>query len=442
MAIDKPPHIEAALSQLESLLKAAEKRDVDCLNASWSEIEKSIIKVLGGAFKFSKPEHQLIALGLAAVLGEKLLHMHNGFWFPNSDSVVGVSLGFSEAMIVLSPFEAVSEALGLANLGKLDELTRNLSNSLSSARMASGIPLVGAPKLDAELYQRLFDPGFVQLMALDMEKAQAIWKRLPGQLMQELKDALARAGSGLPAKLKAHMENQFQAVFNAMEPHKPMGEQWERHGQTCELAAQLWASPSSTGPVPEGFWEGVVFPLLFIGFPETFPPLEEEEVEAAKKGVPALYVFLEVVPHAWPSPEDDALLSAFAKSNIHPLSPTPSGNTPLRMLRVDCEFLQKPLSVFSGEKLRATLQRFSAELTEKTGGELAKTSTEEASAEETSQTVLKSAIGLLDDLKEVCGPPSKPNALFIRRLTEAEAEMEGAFEWIRKSLQGPKLILV
>ncbi|MCL2625240.1 MAG: hypothetical protein FWD46_00270 [Cystobacterineae bacterium] len=437
MDMDKPPHMEAALSQLVLLLKTAEKRDVDYLNASWSEIEKSVIKVLGGAFKLSKPEHQLIALGLTAVLGEKLLHMHKGFWFSNHDSAAGVSLGFAEAMVVLPPFEAVLDALASANLGKLDALTRNLSNSLSSARLASGIPLLDAPKLDAQLYQHLFDPSFVQLMALDMEKAQALWKRLPSQLMQELKDALGRTGSAFPAKLKAHMENQFQAVFGSMEPHKPMGEQWERHGQTCELAAQLWASFASTGPVSEDFWGEVVFPLLLIGAPEGFPPLEKEELDAVKRGIPALYVFLEVVPYTWPSPDDDLLLGVFEKSTLRPLSPNPSGNTPLRILRVESEFLQKPLSEFSGEKLRATLQRFSAKLKEETGGALA-----EASAEEASHTVLQSAIALLEDLKNVCGPPSKPHALCIRRLTEAEAEVEGAFELIRKSLQGPKLILV
>jgi hypothetical protein len=440
--IEKPPHIEAALSQLLLLLKTAEKRELDYLNASWGEIEKSVIKVLGGAFKFSKPEHQLIALGLAAVLGEKLLHLHKGFWFFNRDSASGVSLGFSDAVIVLSPFEAVVEALSLAKLGKLDELAKNLNNSLSAARMASGIPLLGAPKLDSQLYQRLFDPSFVQMISLDMEKAEAAWKRLPAQLMQELKDALSRLGSGLSAELKVHVENQFQAVFSSMEPHRPMGEQWQRHGQTCELAARLWASVDSTGPVSEDFWEEVVFPLLFAGSPETFPPLEAEELDAAKRGIPALYVFLEVVPHSWPSPEDDALLGAFSKSGIRPLSPHSSGSNALRMLSVDCEFLQKPLSEFDGEKLKMTIERFSNYLKEKTGEPLLEASASETPENKESKTVLDSAISLLDDLKSVCSPHSKPSTVFIRRLTEAEAEAEGAFELIRKSLQGPKLILV
>jgi len=439
---DKPPHIAAALSQLVLLFKTAEKREVDYLNASWSEIEKSVIKVLSGAFKLSKPEHQLIALGLAAVLGEKLLHLHKGFWFPNHDSAAGVSLGFAEAVIVLSPFEAVLEALSLANLGKLDELSRNLSDSLSSARMASGIPLLGESKLDAQLYQRLFDPSFLQIMALDMEKAEAAWKRLPGQLMQELKDALSRVGSGLPAQMKAHMENQFQAVFGSMEPHKSVGEQWEKHGQTCELATRLWASFASTGPVSEDFWAEVVFPLLFTGYPETFPPIEEDMLEATRHGIPALYVFLEAVPYAWPSPEDDALLGAFAKSGISSLSSNLSGSGALRMLKVDCEFLQKPLSEFDGEKLRSTLERFSIHLKEKAGEPSAKASEEEASNNKETQVVFDSALSLLGDLKNICPPHSKPTTVVVRRLTEAEADVEGAFEWIRKSLQGPKLILV
>jgi len=438
---DKPPQIEAALSQLVLLLKTAEKREVDCLNASWSEIERSVVKVLGGAFKFSKPEHQLIALGLAAVLGEKLLHEHQGFWFSNSDSAAGVSLGFAEAIIVLSPFEAVLEALSLANLGKLDELAKNLSHSLSSARMAAGIPLLGAPKLDAQLYQRLFDPNFVQMMALDLQKAEATWRRLPSQLMQELKDALSRIGSGLPAELKTHMENQFHAVFGSMELHKPMGEQWERHGQTCELVARLWAGTASTGPVSEDFWEDVVFPLLLAGFPETFPPVEEEILEAARQGIPALYIFLEVVPYSWPSPEDGALLGVFAKSGLRPLSPHASATNALRMVGVDCEFLKKPLSGFDGEKLRTTLARFEDYLQGKAGKPPLEAAENETSKYQETQTVVDSTIRLLGDLKALCNPQAT-RTVFIRRLTEAEAEVEGAFELIRKSLQGPKLILV
>jgi len=440
--MDKPSHIEAALSQLVLLLKTAEKREVDYLNASWGDIEKSVIKVLSGAFKVSKPEHQLIALGLAAVLGEKLLHAHKGFWFSNSDSAAGASLGFADAIIVLSPFEAVLDALSLANLGKLDELAKNVSNSLSSARMASGIPVLGAPKLDASLYERLFDPSFIQMMSLDMEKAEATWKRLPSQLMQELKDALSRIGSTFPAELKTHMENQFQAVFGSMEPHKPVGAQWERHGQTCELVARLWAGAVSTGPVSEEFWDDVVFPLLFAGFPETFPPLEDEILDAARQGIPALYIFLEVVPYAWPSPEDGALLGAFAKSGIRPLSPNASAGNALRMLSVDCAFLHKPLSEFDGEKLQATLARFSDYLQEKAGGRPLEVLDKEASKNTDTQTVVDSAIRLLGDLRNLLAPHAKPSTVFIRRLTEAEADVEGAFELIRKSLQGPKLILV
>ena len=437
--IEKPPQMEAALSQLVLLLQTAEKREVDCLNASWREIEKSVIKVLGGAFKLSKPEHQLIALGLCAVLGEKLLHAHKGFWFSNSDSAAGVSLGFADAIVILSPFEATLEALASADLGKLDELARNLSDSLSAARMASGIPLLGAPKLDAQLYQRLFDPSFIQVMGLDMEKAEATWKRLPAQLMQELKDALSRVGSGLSTELKTHMENQFQAVFNSMAQHKPIGEQWEKHGQTCELAARLWASVASTGPVSEEFWDDVVFPLLFTGFPETFPPIEEELLEAARQGIPALYVFLEVVPYTWPSPEDGALLGAFAKSGIRPLSPQASAGNTLRVLSVDCEFLQKPLEAFDGEKLRKTLARFADYLEEKAGPPSPEAAENEALQNKETQMVMDSAIRLLGDLKDVSNPVG---SVCIRRLTEAEADIEGAFELIRKSLQGPKLILV
>jgi hypothetical protein len=135
-------------------------------------------------------------------------------------------------------------------------------------------------------------------------------------------------------------------------------------------------------------------------------------------------------------------LGAFAKSGIRPLSPHASGGNALRMLSVDCEFLKKPLGGFDGEKLRETLERFADYLKEKAGKLLPEVLEEEALRNKETQTVVDSAIRLLMDLKDISTPLSPSGTVFIRRLTEAEADAEGAFELIRKSLQGPKLILV
>ena len=62
MDILAPPQLAAAQAQLEAVIEQLEKRKMDLLAAPWAEIERPVIKMLGGAFKINQPEHQAVAL--------------------------------------------------------------------------------------------------------------------------------------------------------------------------------------------------------------------------------------------------------------------------------------------------------------------------------------------------------------------------------------------
>src|SRR5688572_24095000 len=100
MAHPVPPQVEAARRHLDEDLKQADQA-LDSATASWAEIEKSVIKLLGGPFRIEQPEHQLIALGLAGIFADRLEKEAGAFWFPNRDAQEGASLGFPDAVIVL-----------------------------------------------------------------------------------------------------------------------------------------------------------------------------------------------------------------------------------------------------------------------------------------------------------------------------------------------------
>ena len=68
MAFPVPPHVNAAQEQVAAALQQAEGKPVDLEKAPWDDIEKTAIKVLGGAFQVQRPEHQMLALGLAGAL--------------------------------------------------------------------------------------------------------------------------------------------------------------------------------------------------------------------------------------------------------------------------------------------------------------------------------------------------------------------------------------
>ncbi len=69
MSMPRPPQLDSAFQQVSAVLAQVQGKPVDLVKESWAEIEKGVIKLLGGPFNPSQPEHQVIALGLAAALG-------------------------------------------------------------------------------------------------------------------------------------------------------------------------------------------------------------------------------------------------------------------------------------------------------------------------------------------------------------------------------------
>ena len=135
-----------------------------------------------------------VALGLAAIFAERLARDTQGFWFPNREAMEGASLGFSDALMMLSPFGAVLESLSRGQLSRLDEVAKEVRTNLSQAKFGAG----RVARLNALDYQRLFDPGFLQFVAVDPEKARTAWESAPDKVIRELRGALDRVS---PTKL-------------------------------------------------------------------------------------------------------------------------------------------------------------------------------------------------------------------------------------------------
>jgi hypothetical protein len=275
MSTPTPPHLSGAKAQLEAALEAVEKRKIDLDNTSWAELEKSVIKVLRGPFKPQEPEHQIIALGLSALLGERLAKELNGFWFLSRESPEGVALGFPDALVMLSPFGAVLESLASANLPRLEDVMKDIRTALAQAKFSGA----GAARLTPMDYQTLFDPGYLQLLAIDPAKVEAAMKLPPDRLAIDIREALTR--TQLPDNAKKQVENQLVAALGRLERGKPMVEQVARAPRLAELVTHLFGASAQSGSAPEELWTDVAFPLLFIGAPDTFPDVDGEELELA-----------------------------------------------------------------------------------------------------------------------------------------------------------------
>ncbi len=426
MATPAPPQIEEALAQLLAAIKQVDQKDVNPVTTPWPDVEKSIIKLLGGAFQLARPEHQVVALGLAGMFGARLHEELKAFWFPQRDSLEGASMGFPEALIMLSPFGAVTDALAGGNLARLDDVLKEIRGALAKVKFSvSG----GQPALSPQDYQRLFDPGFVQIVSANGQKAAQAWSMPPEQVGREIRDALGRGGQQLPAEVKQQLEAQLVGSLQRLEQGKPLATQMERAPRIAELVGHLFATQAGTGSAPEEFWTDIAFPLLFIGTPENFPPLDAEELDAVKQGAEPVLLFLDLVPYQTSAPED-GLLGVFPIEQVG-VPHSGFGNVPtLRLFKVDATTLKPALDKFDPAKTRAVVDKFTGYLKEKSG--------HEAKGSPQGQQLFDASLQLLADLKAAV---DKGGELWVRRLTEAEAASEAPLAVIRQALQGPRLII-
>ncbi|MGA9520927.1 MAG: hypothetical protein WBV82_05655 [Myxococcaceae bacterium] len=423
-----PPNVELAFQQLAEGLNKVGLNDVDLMKSPWSEIEKGVARLLNGAFDLRRPDHQAVAIGLSAAFGKRLVEQDGAFYAQNRESPDGMILGFPEAIIMLSPVSAVMEALTRSNLARLEDVLKEIRTALGRARLA---PTAGQQlRLGPDDYERLFDPAFVQFIALDAEKLKEAWDRPAGELVRNLRDALGRTGGQLPPEVRTQIENQLINALGALDPQTGVMAQIARGGRLVEFIAHLVATTEATRPAPEEFWGAVVLPLLFIGAPAKFPPLDEDEREALKQGVDPMFLYLDVVPYQMPAVED-GLLGAIPPEDIGLLHPSLGGLTPLRLLAVKLDRIGPALEKFDGDAARRSFESFCAYAKEQTGIDINPAA---------SQPVLNEATALINELRTVWNARTKGQTA-LRRVTESEAAADAPLATLRKSLHGPRIIL-
>jgi hypothetical protein len=426
MAHPVPQHVQSAQAQLAAAMQQAEGKPVDLLKAPWAEVQATALKLLGGTFDANNPNHQGLALGLAGAFAERMAGEHGAFWFPNRDSPEGATLGFPEAIIMLSPFGAVMDAMVQGKLAKLDDLAADIRRSLGQVRLD---PKAGAgQKMGPADYQRLVDPGFLQFVVLDPTKAKAAFEASPDTLARDIRDALGR--SQLPQDARQQFDGQIVQVLQRLEASKPLAEQMERAPRIAELVGHMFATVGGTGAAPEEFWGEIVLPLLFIGAPQSFPPVDEEELQAFMQGAPPLALFVDIVPHTAQAPEE-GLLGTFEQTDLSLAHPGFGKIGALRLIKVNADRIRPLLANFEPDKVVDSVRRFTKYMEEKAG--------KGAPPNPQNEEMLKAVTVLLTDLKRAT--TEAKGDMCLRRLTEAEAASEQAVAMVRQSLQGPRIIL-
>ncbi|HVU53194.1 MAG TPA: hypothetical protein VHL80_21065 [Polyangia bacterium] len=431
------PH--PGIEQLRRALRQVEQRELDPLAAPWSEIEPGIAKLLGGPFSPEKPEHAPVAFLLAAAFGERVRRDLGGFWFQNRALADGAAIGFPEVSLMFSPLDVVLQALSRARLPLLDDVAKDLAATLARAReqaAASG----ALPRLGPDDYRRLFDPGFVQLACVDVAKVRAALARTPIEAAREIEDAVGRMPAAVPANVRASLRDEIAGALRQLPPDGPLAAHARVAAPLVEVVALAEAAVDTTRFAPAELWQHVLLPLLHIGAPETFPPLDEDEREALREGADPLVMYVDTVPFRTPAADEDGLLGVFPPESLAPLDAAFEGSPTVRALVVPVAPLAPLVAAFDRGAVRAAVERFTRHAVAQAQG-----------AGETAPNIeskmLPIALELCGELARIVAAVSDADAggeraLVVRRAPEAEAASDVALRELRRAMQGSRIILV
>ena len=406
---------------------------MDPLTARWSDIEKAVIKLLGGAFDPRTQAHQNLAFMIASALAERLCRDLGAFWFRNRSAPQGATLGFPPGIVVFSPFGAAMQALTRAQLGMLDDAAAELGSVLAKAR-AKAAP--GAGELGPEDYQRLFDPGFVQFVRLEPASLDAALGATPSAVSRELDDAFGRLPKQVPKEVSEPLRQQIRGALKQLDPSKPLAEQVARAQQLVELLALLRAGVDGSGFAPVELWEDVLMPLVHIGAAATFPAIGDDERDAWKGAPEPVLVYVDALPFQIPAADEDGLLGVFPEEDVSPPHPA-FASSEGRLARLALAPLRAPLARFDAAAVRASVGRFQAHVEAATG-----TPTPASERPPGEPGLLDVALALLEDLKRLTQTAAeKDGILCLRYATESEAASEPLLDELRRALTGPRIIM-
>jgi hypothetical protein len=430
-----PQQGHPGIDQLRLALRQVERREIDPLTAPWSDIEPGVAKLLGGAFSPEKPEHAPVAFLLAATFGERVCRELGGFWFQNRSMPDGAAIGFPEVSLMFSPLDVVLQALSRARLTLLDDVAKDLGETLARARAEAAAH--GAPRLGPDDYRRLFDPGFVQVACVDLAKVRAALARTPVEAAREIEDAIARMPANVPANVRASLRDEIAGALRQLPPDGPLSKHARVAAPLAEVVALVDGAVETTRFAPAELWQHVLLPLLHIGAPETFPPLDEDEREALREGTDPLVMYVDTVPFRTPAADEDGLLGVFPPESLGPLDPAFEGSPTVRALVAPVEPLAPLAAAFDRGALRAAVERFTRHAVTQAQGA-------GEAAPNVESKMLPIALELCGELARVVAAVGEggERALVVRRAPEAEAASDMALKELRRAMQGSRIILV
>src|SRR5205814_2207473 len=311
-----------------------------------------------------------------------------------------------------------------------------LSNELRKA-VAQGRGLGDGPAIGPEDYQRLFDPGLVQFLALDPEAVARTLAASAESTTRDFEHGFSRMSREIPEQARTQVAREIGGALQRLPGAGTLGEQIAQAPQLVEFVTLATAAVATTGIAPVEFWEQLLVPLLHIGAADSFAPLDEEELAAYRQGADPLLLYVDVVPYRTPAVDEDGLLGAIPAEQVLLLDPRFSGAPAVRVVKLDPEVLRPLCAAFDPAAVRASVERFAALCAEAAGGAVAP-----PPAEPGRPGLRQVVLMLAESLKHLVALADEKNLwLCLRHATESEAASEPILQDLRRALREPRIVL-
>jgi len=254
--------------------------------------------------------HRELWFNFGAWIGEALRLRHGGHWLTLGDEPATWRLGFSKIMLEVVPYQFAEQLLRLGH-----GVAKKLVSEIERLRVLhqDQVDKDGGVEIDRftpQHYYRLHTMPLGQWMVLDLPLMDRLWNRAAARdLIKEVRKSAKRLGEANAPVIEKVVEAMSKA-----NQEQPLGLQTGDRG-LFEAVAQIIALRRTTGPIAMDILETYVMPAMHIGIPDQFPPLDDDDLAALRRGIELFALFVEVIPHKHPA-DDGGFLGAIPQEDM------------------------------------------------------------------------------------------------------------------------------
>ncbi len=254
--------------------------------------------------------HWEIWFNFGAWIGETLRRRHGGHWMLLGDDPHTWRIGFSKIFLEIAPFVFAEQLLRMgsgATRKMVSEIERIRGLHVDQEARDNGRSI---DRFLAQHYIRLHTVPLGQWMAMDFTNLARLWNQAP---VAELITAIKAAGPRLGPQNAPVVEKVVEALSRA-DQTKPVMTQTTDRG-LFEAIAQIIALRRATAPIAIDILERVVIPAIHVGIPDSFPPLDDDDLASLRRGIELFAFFVEVIPHKFQA-DDEGFLGSIPHDQL------------------------------------------------------------------------------------------------------------------------------